>query len=95
MFGYLLGRPAWTDIYPAQERLIDGFDMNETDGVLFVDVAGGIGHYTDQFLSKFPDAPGRLVVQDLPGVIEAIQNLHPRIERNAYDMFTENPIKGK
>ncbi|KAI1121653.1 S-adenosyl-L-methionine-dependent methyltransferase [Nemania abortiva] len=96
MHGYLLGRPGWMDegFYPVKERLFDGFDTTNKDAVLLVDVAGGIGHYTEGFLSKFPDAPGRLILQDLPPVLDHVQQLHPRIEKMAYDFFTEQPVKG-
>lgn len=66
---------------------------NIDDVVLFVDVAGGLGRYTEALLAKFPGIPGRLILQDLPPVIESIQELHPRIERMEYDFFTEQPIK--
>ncbi|KAI6087250.1 S-adenosyl-L-methionine-dependent methyltransferase [Hypoxylon rubiginosum] len=95
MHGYLLGRPGWMDegFYPVKERLFDGFDTAK-DAVLLVDVGGGFGHYTEGFLSKFPDAPGRLILQDLPPVIAQIQQLNPRIEKMEYDFFTEQPVKG-
>lgn len=97
MAGYLLGRPPWMedDFYPAKERLIKGFDAENKDAVMFVDIAGGFGHYTEQFRSKFPDVPGRLIVQDLPVVIDQVQGLHPRIEKMGYDFLTEQPVKGE
>ncbi|KAH9905020.1 S-adenosyl-L-methionine-dependent methyltransferase [Xylariomycetidae sp. FL2044] len=98
MQAYLLGRPQWMDegFYPIQERVFDGFDTktNMDDAVLFVDVAGGLRFYTEALLAKFPNAPGRLILQDLPPVLESIQHLDPRIERMGYDFFTEQPIKG-
>ncbi|KAI1872075.1 uncharacterized protein JN550_004278 [Neoarthrinium moseri] len=96
MAGYLLGRPPWSDsgFFPVKERLLDGFDADKKDAVLLVDIAGGMGHYTDQFRSKFPDAPGRLILQDLPVVLGQIQGLDSRIERMEYDFFTEQPVKG-
>lgn len=94
MFGYLQGRPEWTEIYPAEERLIEGFDTEKEDSALLVDIGGGIGHYTEQFRSRFPEAPGRFIVQDLPVVIRQIQELDPRIEKAGYDFFTEQPVKG-
>jgi hypothetical protein len=97
MKGYFTGRPAWADpaFYPAQDRLIDGFDATDKNAAMVVDVAGGAGHYTEQFRSLFPDAPGRLVVQDLPRVIDSTPDLHPKIEKMPYDFFTEQPVKGK
>ncbi|KAI1744869.1 S-adenosyl-L-methionine-dependent methyltransferase [Xylaria scruposa] len=96
MHGYLLGRPGWMDdgFFSVKERILDGFDTTNKDAVLLVDVAGGFGHYTKAFLSKFPDAPGRLILQDLTPVLEQIQQLHPRIEKMEYDFFTEQPVKG-
>jgi hypothetical protein len=43
---------------------------------------------------KYPNAPGRLVLQDLPVVINAIQQLDPKIERMTHDFYTEQPVKG-
>ncbi|KAI0423613.1 S-adenosyl-L-methionine-dependent methyltransferase [Xylaria sp. FL1042] len=96
MHGYSLGRPGWMDegFYPVKERLFNGFDASNQEAVLLIDIAGGFGHYTDAFLSKFPDAPGRLILQDLPPVIKQIKKLHPRIEKMEYDFFTEQPVKG-
>ncbi|KAI8951012.1 S-adenosyl-L-methionine-dependent methyltransferase [Xylaria longipes] len=96
MHAYLLGRPQWMDegFYPIKERVFNDFDTTNKDAVLFVDVAGGLGYYTEELLSKFPDAPGRLILQDLPQVLGTIQQLHPRIESMGYDFFTEQPVKG-
>lgn len=103
MAASLLGRPAWIETYPAAQRLIEGFlperRHGDNDGpVLFVDVGGGRGHCTEQLIDAFPDAPGRLVVQDLPvvtGEVVDTEGLHPRIERMGYDFFDEQPIKGE
>lgn len=81
--------------YPVKERLFDGFDTSNKDAVLLIDVGGGFGHYTEELLSKFPNCPGRLILQDLPPVIGRIQQLHPRIEKMEYDFFTEQPVKGE
>lgn len=50
----------------------------------------------DEFFSreKFPNASGRLVLQDLPVVIDAIQKLDPKIECMKHDFHTEQPVKG-
>ncbi|KAL3292617.1 O-methyltransferase B [Colletotrichum asianum] len=91
---YRQGRPSWMDegFYPVKERLLDGFD-NSGDGVLLVDVGGSFGHDIDEFRRKYPKAPGRLVVQDLPGVINQIDKLDHKIERMGHDFFDEQPIK--
>ncbi|KAI3554047.1 hypothetical protein CABS01_00577 [Colletotrichum abscissum] len=95
MGAYRQGRPSWMDegIYPVKHRLLDGFDDSQ-DNVLLVDVGGSFGHDIDEFRRKHPEAPGRLVVQDLPTVINQIEKLDEKIERMGHDFFTEQPIKG-
>lgn len=79
--------------FPVQERLINGFEEAE-DAALLVDVGGSFGHNLAEFRAKFLDAPGRLVLQDQPVVIEQIHELDDKIEGEAYDFFTKQPIKG-
>ncbi|RSL97253.1 hypothetical protein CEP52_011025 [Fusarium oligoseptatum] len=95
MGGYRQGRPSWmdSDFFPVQEKLLNGFDQSE-DATLLVDIGGSFGHDIGEFRRKFPDAPGRLVLQDLPVVIDQITKLDEKIERTKYDFFTEQPIKG-
>jgi hypothetical protein len=94
MGGYRQGRPSWMDanFYPVNDRLVDGFDSSD-DSVLLVDVGGSLGHDIEEFRSKFSDAPGRLVLQDLPVVIDAIKELPSKIERMKHDFHTEQPVK--
>lgn len=95
MGGYRQGRPSWMDdgFYPVQERLIDGADAS-ADAAFLVDIGGSMGHDIDEFRRKNPNAPGRLVLQDLPVVLGQIDELDSRIERMEYDFYTEQPIKG-
>ncbi|KAK3386836.1 S-adenosyl-L-methionine-dependent methyltransferase [Podospora didyma] len=94
MGGYAQGRPRWLDdgFYPVQERLIEGFS-GET---LLVDIGGSVGHDINEFATRFPDAKGRLVLQDVEAVISTIteNQISPKIERTVYDFFTEQPVKG-
>ncbi|ROT36501.1 S-adenosyl-L-methionine-dependent methyltransferase [Sodiomyces alkalinus F11] len=96
MGGYRQGRPSWMDdgFFPVQERLIDGADTSSPESALLVDIGGSIGHDLDEFRRKYPDAPGRLVLQDLQRVLDQIVELDARIERVAYDFHTEQPVKG-
>lgn len=66
------------------------------DDVLLVDVGGSMGHDLSEFRRKWSDAPGRLVLQDLPDVVAQAKagQLHPSIEAMEHDFFTEQPIKG-
>ncbi|CAI4213560.1 unnamed protein product [Parascedosporium putredinis] len=95
MGGYRQGRPSWMDdgFYPVKERLIDGVEFGEGDALL-VDIGGGMGHDLAEFRQKHPNAPGRLILQDLQPVLGQIIDLDSKIERVEYDFHTEQPIKG-
>ncbi|KAE8367887.1 O-methyltransferase-domain-containing protein [Aspergillus caelatus] len=85
--------PNWVDWFDIQGNLLGGF-RNQPDDVLLVDVGGGEGHYLHAFNDKFPDAPGRRILQDLPQVISTINNTPKGTELMAHDFFTVQPVKG-
>ena len=80
----------WFNFFPTEER----FGATDHSQAVLVDIGGGLGHDLAAFHARFPNLPGRLVLQDLPEVINNIQELNPAIERNIYDFFTPQPIKG-
>ena len=81
-------------VYPIRERLVQGFDESLQDA-LFVDIGAGNAHVVAELRSAMPDLPGRMVAQDLPIVIKATLVSPPGVEMQAYDFFTEQPIKCK
>ena len=93
--GWRAGRTEWFEIFPTEEMLFEGAELDSQDSVLLVDVGGGHGYEIQTFKDRFPNQRGRLVLQDLPSVIDDIKDLHPDIVRMKYDFFTEQPIKGK
>ncbi|KAF2453061.1 S-adenosyl-L-methionine-dependent methyltransferase [Lineolata rhizophorae] len=95
MGGYRQGRPSWMDpgFFPVEERLAAGADTAE-GAALLVDLGGGHGHDINEFRRKHPDAPGRLILQDLPDVLAQITELDGKIERMGHDFLTEQPVKG-
>ena len=64
------------------------------DGAVFVDVGGGTGQQCVALKEKFPDLPGKVILQDLPAVI-AEAKLPEGIETMVYDFFTPQPVKGE
>ena len=94
---YRQGRPSWMDedFYPVKANLVDGTDIKERD-VLLVDIGGSTGHDLSEFHRKWSEIPGRLILQDLPEVVEQVKQIgvHPVIEPMAHDFFTEQPVKG-
>ncbi|KAJ5954142.1 hypothetical protein N7501_008421 [Penicillium viridicatum] len=93
--GYNLGRPLWMDpsVYPVEERLIDGADSSP-DAPFLVDIGGNVGHDLERFQTRYPNAPGKLILQDLPMMIDQIKDLDPAITRMGYDFHDEQPVKG-
>lgn len=88
-------RPLWTEWFPVQKDLIDGFNGGPAKDTLIVDIAGGRGHDIDSFHRSFPNAPGRRVLQDLSHVLDGAQDLSPTVEKMGYDFFKPQPIEGK
>ena len=82
----------WFDIYPIKSQLLAG-STQDNESVFLVDVAGGKGHDISSLRTRFPDLPGRLVLQDLPQTFEDLPTLVD-IEMMPHDIFTEQPIKG-
>lgn len=63
------------------------------DEPVFVDIGGGIGHQCAALLQKFPNLPGKVILQDLPAVT-AEAKVPPRVQVMAHDFFTTQPVKG-
>ncbi|OJZ88481.1 hypothetical protein ASPFODRAFT_44168 [Aspergillus luchuensis CBS 106.47] len=91
MEGTRANTPHWADWFPVQERILDGA---LTDRPLLVDIGGGRGHDLAGFKDRFPSVTGKLILEDLPPVIEDIQDLSKDIRRIKHDFFTPQPIKG-
>ena len=90
------GRSSWVNWFPVQERVIDGSKNKEASDVILVDVGGGHGHDLLDFRNKFPNLPGRLILQDLPHTISEVAkiDLENRIETMEHDFFAPQPVKG-
>ncbi|KAG9868757.1 O-methyltransferase, partial [Aureobasidium melanogenum] len=84
-----LGMPTWLDVYPYQELA-----KNAPSGEpLFVDVGGGFGHQSIALREKVLDAPGRIIVQDIPATLEHAIS-HPGVEHMVQDFFQLQQIQG-
>ncbi|KFH42551.1 Demethylsterigmatocystin 6-O-methyltransferase-like protein [Hapsidospora chrysogenum ATCC 11550] len=96
MRGYRQGRLPWMapGFFPVQERLVRGADTGP-DSVLLVDIGGSVGHDLEEFRRYHPSTPGRLILQDLPAVIQSVEGLDPSITPMEYDFHKEQPVKGK
>ncbi|KAF5590024.1 O-methyltransferase [Fusarium pseudoanthophilum] len=95
MGGYRQGRLPWMhpSLYPVEDTLFTGSDESP-DAPLLVDVAGGLGHDIHEFKKFYPIHPGKLILQDLPVVINDVKDIDPSIELMPHDFLTEQPVKG-
>lgn len=80
----------WFEFFPVMEK----FQQADSQSPLLVDIGGGLGHDISAFRARYPDLPGRLILQDLPVVIDQITELGPEIDTMKYDFFTPHPGKG-
>ncbi|KAL9610190.1 MAG: hypothetical protein Q9167_005094 [Letrouitia subvulpina] len=97
MAGYRAGQASWMDpgFYPIETNLVRGAS-SETDSPFLVDVGGGKGHDLQRLWHKHPKLPGKLILQDLRGVIEEAKkaDLNDQIQLMEHDFFTKQPISG-
>ena len=107
MEAYRMGKRSWYEVYPVEDVLLGGFEDagveknggTANDGpTLFVDVAGATGYDLQAFKRQFSASnglPGRLVVEDLPDVIDQIKDLDADIVQIKHDFFTPQPVRGE
>ncbi|KAJ8132202.1 hypothetical protein O1611_g1425 [Lasiodiplodia mahajangana] len=93
MTGQRADRKQWFDILDVHDILLTDA-KKDANAPLLIDVGGGEGHDIAEFQKRYPDAPGRLILQDTPPVIDSIQDLTPKVERQKHDFFLEQPIQG-
>jgi hypothetical protein len=83
---------SWLSVYPVEEEAKQRSDL--PDAPLYVNIGGSIGHQCAQFKEKYPDLPGRVVLQDLPHSVDnALQT--PGVENMAHNFFDPQPLKGQ
>ena len=86
-------RVPWYEIYPAATELdVQGY-LEPHEPPLLVDVGGNTGYESASFKAANPHIKGRAVVQDLAETLNS--SVAPKgVERQVYDCFTPQPIKG-
>lgn len=85
MTGQRQDRANWLDFYPLESQL-GASSSNDKNAVLIVDVGGAQGHELLATKDRFPQLPGRMILQD---VLETIKQVSPdgKLECTAHDFF--------
>lgn len=99
MEGFRQLNPYWYNWFPVQERILDTCSL-APDQPLIVDIGGRVGQVLIDFKKRFPDIVGRLILEDLPVVIDGIRESPglkaAGIETIGYDFLRDvQPVKGK
>lgn len=99
MEGQRADRPHWGDWFPVREQILNHPDIG-ADTPLLVDIGAGRGHDLIGFRKRFPNAPGKLVLEDLSAVIEEVQGAQDLtaadIDTVSYDFFNQvQPVQGE
>lgn len=90
------GLSSWYEVFPMASYLGTGVSRDDPETVLLVDVGGNWGHELRNFHKAHSEVPGRLILQDLPVMIDKFKgNPPPGLELMTYDFFDPQPIKGE
>lgn len=81
-----------TGLYPFQETLSQLKPTEQTP--LVIDIGGGKGHTISQIKELTGSVPGRFILQERQEVLDDIEKELAGIERQVYDFFTPQPVKG-
>ncbi|KAJ5092471.1 hypothetical protein NUU61_007341 [Penicillium alfredii] len=82
----------WFELYPIGRLLGHGVPYNDT--IFLVDIYGGQCDNLRTFKARFPYLPGRMVLQDIPVVVEGASSSESRIEVMSHILFDPQALKG-
>ena len=99
MEGQRADRLHWGDWFPVREQILDHPDLT-ADTPLIVDIGAGRGHDLMGFRQRFPDAAGKLVLEDLSTVIDEVRGAQDleaaKVDTQVFDFFNEvQPVEGR
>ncbi|KAJ5578047.1 Plant methyltransferase dimerization [Penicillium hispanicum] len=90
MEGQRADRQHWVDWFPIREQILDHPDLTP-DTPLLVDIGAGRGHDLVAFRQRFPDAPGKLILEDTATVIDEVNGapdlIAAKIDTQVFDFF--------
>ena len=84
------GLSTWLSMYPLEAH---AGNLNSEE-ILFVDVAGGVGHQCAELKLKYPHLDGRVILQDLEPVLQLALPIDG-VECQLQDILSLQKIQGK
>ncbi|ETS81750.1 hypothetical protein PFICI_06752 [Pestalotiopsis fici W106-1] len=84
------GKKAWMDVVDFTALVGEA----DAEMPVFVDVGGGVGSQCALLKARLPNLTGRVILQDLPVVIEHHALPTDGVEKMAFDFWGEQPVKG-
>lgn len=92
----LRGQTTWLDVLDFEALIkadATGDAAIDAETPVFVDVGGGIGSQCAILKAKLPDLPGRVILQDLPVVLQHALDTEG-VEITAHNFWCEQPVRG-
>ena len=86
------GTPDWLSVFPVKEEV--GTWSAEPNKALFVDIGGSFGHQCRAFKAKYPNLPGRVILQDIRQTLEQVLPIEG-VEIIVQNFFEPQAITGK
>ena len=83
----------WYEVFPVAKLTLPTL-RSDFSAVLVVDVGGSQGHDILGFRDRYPNLPGRLILEELPETLRSISEPLEGVEAICYDFFTPQPIQG-
>ncbi|KAJ5092850.1 hypothetical protein N7456_008711 [Penicillium angulare] len=98
MEGQRADRLHWGDWFPVDEQILDHPEIT-SETPLLVDIGAGRGHDLIGFRQRFPDATGKLILEDLSTVIDEVKGAQDlaaaKVDTQVFDFFNEvQPVQG-
>jgi demethylsterigmatocystin 6-O-methyltransferase len=81
----------WLDIFPVETEVSSWSAAPHK--ALFVDVGGGMGGQCKGIRAKYPQIPGRIILQELPQLVERMPPMEG-LEKMAQNFFEPQTVKG-
>lgn len=82
----------WFEVFPVKSKFANA--RKNSNAILLVDIAGGLGHEGQSFRQRNPDIPGQCFLQELPLTLNRLEKEPEGIKPMEHDFFNPQPLRG-